>query len=109
MSKSVVAGVGEPCPKCKKPMVTKTQPPDWQPKPGQPFYFTSWDVCKPCGMVQHYERNKVYVDQPKAPVDPVEPVVTRPAPPPGRIIPSMFTGAPRVHTVPPWEDEPERV
>jgi hypothetical protein len=33
------------------------------------------------------------------------PVPTGMAVPPGRVIPQRFTGAPRVHTVPPWEDE----
>jgi len=60
--RTVVLGVGPPCPKCSRPMERCQHGPEWQPKPMQPYYFSYWDRCKPCGHVQHYEAAKVHLD-----------------------------------------------
>ena len=52
---AVPAGMGERCPKCGKLMVRWQHSAGWQPPIGRGFY-TRWDVCRPCGHVQHYER-----------------------------------------------------
>jgi hypothetical protein len=49
------------CPKCRRRMEQRRHPPGWEPRPGQPFYFSSWDYCAFCPHLQHYEARKVYV------------------------------------------------
>lgn len=51
---------GEPCPKCLGPMLRKSHPQGWKPKPTQEYYFEYWDVCKKCPHMQHYESAKRY-------------------------------------------------
>lgn len=59
--KAVRVGTGGTCPKDFSRMGRFEHPPGWQPRPGQPYYFRSWDICRKCGHIQHYEQNKVMV------------------------------------------------
>ena len=75
MAKGVAIAGGGVCPKCRRKMQRFTHPPGWEPKPGQPYFFLWWDVCrnKPAHRathVQHYEEAKVHVDA-EAPADPL--------------------------------------
>jgi hypothetical protein len=119
------------CPKCRRPMVTRSHPPDWKPRPGQPYYFSSWDYCRPCGHTQHYEARKVYIDAPVIepeefarigantfPVERVDDDAILSAldemkraelVAAARLIPAKFTGNTKKYTVPPWEEEPAEV
>jgi hypothetical protein len=65
-SKAIVSGIGLPCPKCHKPMQRKRHPEGWKPK--DKWYFEQWDVCTPCGHVQHYNE---FRREPPVGADPV--------------------------------------
>jgi hypothetical protein len=54
---------GAACPKCSRPMELRSHPPGWQPRPGQPYFFSSWDWCWRCSHLQHYNDRKIYIHQ----------------------------------------------
>ncbi len=59
IKRSVPDGIGNPCPKCSKPMERMKHGPTWKLKKDQPYYFRYWDRCRPCHHIQHYETAKV--------------------------------------------------
>lgn len=56
-----VVGTGKSCPKCQHQMLRRAHPYNWQPKPGQAFYYSYWDTCGRCRHTQHYEAAKVWL------------------------------------------------
>lgn len=48
------------CSKCSAPMQRR----EWkilsEKRISQPYYFSEWDVCLDCGMIQMYEKFKVF-------------------------------------------------
>ena len=57
---SVCIGEGNNCPKCNKPMIRKEHSKITEKILNQPYYYSEWDVCVPCGHIQHYEYKKVW-------------------------------------------------
>jgi hypothetical protein len=55
---NIILSSGPPCPKCKKPMETKTR--TSPPSNCSTFYFSQWDYCLECRYIQHYEKYKVF-------------------------------------------------
>jgi hypothetical protein len=45
---------GKICPKCERQMQRFEHKPEWKPKPNQKYYFTYWDICKPCRYIKNY-------------------------------------------------------
>lgn len=52
MRKLKVVGGGK-CPKCDRDMQRYEHMRDWKP-PTQRGHYRFWDVCHPCGHIQHY-------------------------------------------------------
>lgn len=50
-----VKGIGNLCPKCKKPMERRERiyPPD-----NKTYFYKEWDYCKDCSHIQHYDEYK---------------------------------------------------
>jgi uncharacterized protein with PIN domain len=63
---SVSIGEGNNCPKCNKPMERREHKAITAKILNQPFYFSEWDYCKPCGHIQMYEYKKVWNKNKKA-------------------------------------------
>jgi uncharacterized protein with PIN domain len=57
---SVSIGEGQNCPKCFKPMERREHRNITDKILRQPYYYSEWDICKPCGHIQHYEHKKVF-------------------------------------------------
>jgi hypothetical protein len=60
LKKIVIVGDGEICPKCSTPMERRKHRTLSESILNQPYYFSEWDYCKPCGHLQHYDKYKVY-------------------------------------------------
>lgn len=56
--KAVRVGTGGTCPKDYSKMGRFEHPPGWTPAPGR-SHFTTWDKCRKCGHIQHYEQFRV--------------------------------------------------
>lgn len=63
---AIDTGPGKKCPTCTSTMRRYNHPPGWEPRQGQPFYFSYWDRCA-CGHIQHYEKAKVALARPAEP------------------------------------------
>ena len=58
--KYAIIGEGNNCPKCGKPMQRREHKEITQKILNQPYYFSEWDVCRPCHHIQMYEYKKVF-------------------------------------------------
>jgi hypothetical protein len=56
--KSISAGEGNICRYCQTRMDRFAHPPQWKPKPRQPYYFLWWDICPDCKRIFTYEEAK---------------------------------------------------
>lgn len=54
---------GKECPTCSMPMQRFKHTDRWKPGKTQPYFYWYWDICKPCGRVQHYEDAKRWVSE----------------------------------------------
>ncbi len=48
------------CPKCSRYMERRKHQKITKQLLAKAYYFSEWDVCRPCKHVQHYEKYKVY-------------------------------------------------
>ena len=53
-------GNGEPCKKCNKPMERREHLEDDDKHLQKAYYFSEWDYCRKCKILQHYEHKKVW-------------------------------------------------
>lgn len=59
-NKIFIKGLGELCPKCNIKMERRSHRTLTESILNQPYYFSEWDYCLPCGHLQHYDKYKVY-------------------------------------------------
>jgi hypothetical protein len=62
--KNQPVGNGERCRRCSQIMLRFRHKDGWNPKVNQPYYFSYWDKCR-CGMIQHYEKAKIFLAAPE--------------------------------------------
>jgi uncharacterized protein with PIN domain len=60
MKKYIIQKIpGNICPKCSKPMQRRIHSEITNKILNQPYFYSQWDVCRPCHHIQHYEEFKV--------------------------------------------------
>jgi len=59
----MLLGPGEKCKKCNNPMHRFTHKPEWKPSENQYYFYSYWDKCFRCNILQHYEKAKVLCNE----------------------------------------------
>lgn len=63
--KPPITQIGQSCRHCQTPVVERSHPPSWKPKPGRKFYYQRWLQCPNCHAVYTTEADRVTIAPPK--------------------------------------------